>query len=66
MHPQAYGAAKLPPGELTALHIAAERGSAELVRVLVGAGAKVNVQVGRRAAGRGGEGRGGGMGEAPR
>ncbi|KAG2436634.1 hypothetical protein HYH02_011568, partial [Chlamydomonas schloesseri] len=41
---KAYGAAKLPPGELTALHIAAERGSAELIRVLVGAGAKVNVQ----------------------
>lgn len=36
-----YGAAKLPPGELTALHVAAERGSAELIRVLVAAGAKV-------------------------
>ncbi|KAG2500637.1 hypothetical protein HYH03_001404 [Edaphochlamys debaryana] len=38
------GASKLPPGELTALHIAAERGSAELIRLLVGAGGKVNVQ----------------------
>ncbi|GIL75254.1 hypothetical protein Vretifemale_5031, partial [Volvox reticuliferus] len=41
---KAYGSSKLPPGELTALHIAAERGSAELVRVLVAAGAKVNIQ----------------------
>ncbi|GFR47519.1 hypothetical protein Agub_g9237 [Astrephomene gubernaculifera] len=41
---KAYGSSKLPPGELTALHIAAERGSAELIRVLVAAGAKVNVQ----------------------
>ncbi|GLC49139.1 hypothetical protein PLESTB_000186600 [Pleodorina starrii] len=41
---KAYGSSKLPPGELTALHIAAERGSAELIRVLVGAGAKVNIQ----------------------
>ncbi|KXZ41673.1 hypothetical protein GPECTOR_326g47 [Gonium pectorale] len=38
------GSSKLPPGELTALHIAAERGSAELVRLLVGAGARVNAQ----------------------
>lgn len=33
---------KSPPGELTALHIAAERGSAEMVRLLVAAGAKVS------------------------
>ena len=39
---KAYGTAKL--GELTALHIAAERGSAEMVRLLVAAGAKANVQ----------------------
>lgn len=41
---QAYGSSKLPAGELTALHIAAERGSAEMVRLLVAAGGKVNTQ----------------------